>query len=95
MQSLQALESEKFEALIAEVGKALDATGDKRLIEPGVRAKIKASYELDDLQMAVAVQWAPKELIRRRTAPPDHLASKAASETTAPEPATSAKSAGL
>ena len=39
-------------------------------IDRDERNRIQAEYELDDLQMAVAVRWAPIERSKRRTAQP-------------------------
>ena len=66
-QSLKTLSPEKLEALISELGDALDAVGESRVLERGLRNEIKTKHELDDLQMAVAVQWVPKERIERST----------------------------
>lgn len=69
-QSLQSLDAEKLEALLSVLCDALPEP-QEQFSEPmdrDERARIKAEFELDDLQMAVAVRWAPIERTKRKEA---------------------------
>ena len=68
LQSLQSLDAEKIEALLSILCEAMPDPYDP--IDRDERNRIQAEYELDDLQMAVAVRWAPIERSKRRTAQP-------------------------
>ena len=69
-QSLQCLDAEKLEALLSVLCDALPEP-QEQFSEPmdrDERARVKAEFELDDLQMAVAVRWAPIERTKRKEA---------------------------
>ena len=61
---------EKTEVLIATVKKSLEAT-ERGLLDPVDRQKIQDDFELDDLQIAAAIAWAPREFARRKIASAD------------------------
>jgi hypothetical protein len=70
LQCLVQLGPEQTEVLIATVKKSLDAT-ERGLLDPVDRQNIQDDFELDDLQIAAAIAWAPREFAHRKIAAAD------------------------
>jgi hypothetical protein len=66
IQCLVQLGPAQTEVLIATVKKFLDAS-ERGMLDPVDRQKIQDDFELDDLQIAAAIAWAPREFARRKT----------------------------
>ena len=70
-QPLVPVAPEKLDEILAALNSALGEVDEEvGRLGPEVRKEIQEKFALDDLQMAVAVRWTPREISRRLVEPP-------------------------